>query len=108
MALATARAEAPPRRGQPRVEVRSRGWYNPELDYRHYMVPGILVQLLTIVGTLLTALNIASEYHRFRRQVADKLNGYDREVAAISAMLEAALPGGLSLDEGTSDEPTAG
>lgn len=56
-----ARAEAPPQRGQPRVEVRSRGWYNPELDYRHYMVPGILVQLLTIVGTLLTAMNIVRE-----------------------------------------------
>lgn len=60
-ALATARREAPPRRGAPRVEVRTRGWYNVELDYRHYMVPGILVQLLTIVGTLLTAMNIVRE-----------------------------------------------
>lgn len=60
-AVARARPEAPPVRGVPRVEVRTRGWYNPELDYRHYMVPGILVQLLTIVGTLLTALNIVRE-----------------------------------------------
>jgi ABC-2 type transport system permease protein len=59
--LAEARPEAPPRRGQPVVEVRSRGWYNAELDYRFYMVPGILVQLLTIVGTLLTAMNIVRE-----------------------------------------------
>ncbi len=55
------RAEPPPRRGVPRVEVRTRGWYNVEMDYRHYMVPGILVQLLTIVGTLLTAMNIVRE-----------------------------------------------
>jgi len=46
---------------QPTVEVRRRGWYNPELDYRDYMVPGILVQLLTLIGTLMTALNIVRE-----------------------------------------------
>ncbi|HEU4721154.1 MAG TPA: ABC transporter permease [Gemmatimonadaceae bacterium] len=47
--------------GLGRIDVRSRGWYNPELDYRFYMVPGILVQLVTMVGTLLTALNIVRE-----------------------------------------------
>ena len=45
----------------PVLEVRSRGWYNPDLDYRDYMVPGILVQLVTVVGTLLTAMNIVRE-----------------------------------------------
>ena len=45
----------------PALEVRARGWYNPELDYRDYMVPGILVQLVTVVGTLLTAMNIVRE-----------------------------------------------
>ena len=43
------------------IEVRARGWYNPELDYHDYMVPGILVQLVTVVGTLLTAMNIVRE-----------------------------------------------
>jgi ABC-2 type transport system permease protein len=42
-------------------EVRTRGWYNAALDYRHYMVPGILVQLVTVIGTLMTALNIVRE-----------------------------------------------
>jgi len=50
-----------PRRGQANVQVRSRGWYNESLDYRHYMVPGILVQLITLIGTLVTALNIVRE-----------------------------------------------
>ncbi len=50
-----------PVRGQGRLDVRARGWYNPDLDYRFYMVPGILVQLVTMVGTLLTALNIVRE-----------------------------------------------
>jgi ABC-2 type transport system permease protein len=53
--------DAPPRRGAPRIEVRARGWYNPGLDYQNYMVPGILVALVTLIGTLLTAQNIARE-----------------------------------------------
>jgi ABC-2 type transport system permease protein len=52
---------AVPRPAQPTLDVRTRGWYNPELDYRFYMVPGILVQLVTMVGTFLTALNIVRE-----------------------------------------------
>ena len=52
---------APEVREQPTVEVRARGWYNPQLDYRDYMVPGILVQLVTVIGTLLTAMNIVRE-----------------------------------------------
>ena len=50
-----------PRRGTPQIDVRTRAWYNPTLDYRHYMVPGILVALVTLIGTLLTAQNIARE-----------------------------------------------
>ena len=52
---------APTIRPASAVEVRSRGWYNPELNYRDYMVPGILVQLVTVIGTLLTAMNIVRE-----------------------------------------------
>lgn len=48
-------------KGAPRMEIRTRSWYNPELNYRDYMVPGILVQLVTVVGTLLTAMNIVRE-----------------------------------------------
>lgn len=60
-AVGGARAEPPPARGHPVTEVERRGWYNPELDYRAYMVPGILVVLVTIIGTLLTAMNIVRE-----------------------------------------------
>ena len=49
-----------PPRAQP-IEVRARGWYNPDLNYRDFMVPGILVQLVTVVGTLMTAMNIVRE-----------------------------------------------
>ena len=44
-----------------RIETRVRSWYNQELNYKHYMVPGILVSLVTMISTLLTAQNIARE-----------------------------------------------
>lgn len=53
--------ETAPARGTPVLEVRRRGRFNPELDYRDYMVPGILVVLVTMIGTLLTAMNIVRE-----------------------------------------------
>lgn len=45
----------------PRIEVVPQYRYNPQLDYKTYMVPGILVMLLTLVGGILAALNIVSE-----------------------------------------------
>jgi ABC-2 type transport system permease protein len=53
--------EIPPSRGQPVVDLRRRGWHNPELAYRDYMIPAILVVLVTMIGTLLTAMNIVRE-----------------------------------------------
>lgn len=50
-----------PRRGAARIDVRTRGWFNQALNYKHYMVPGILVALVTMIGTLLAAQNIARE-----------------------------------------------
>ncbi|HEU4521648.1 MAG TPA: ABC transporter permease [Thermoanaerobaculia bacterium] len=43
------------------IEVRTRAWYNPSQNYKHYMVPGILVALVTLVSTLLASQNIARE-----------------------------------------------
>ena len=53
--------EAAPVRGASRIDVRARNRYNPTLNYQHYMVPGILVALVTLIGTLMTAQNIARE-----------------------------------------------
>lgn len=36
-------------------------WYNPELDYKTFMVPGILVLLVTVIGLFLAAMNIVKE-----------------------------------------------
>lgn len=36
-------------------------WYNPELNYKIYMLPGILVILVTIISMFLAAMNIVRE-----------------------------------------------
>ena len=56
-----AKAESGPIRGAARLDVPVRSWYNATLNYKHYMVPGILVSLVTLIGTLLSAQNIARE-----------------------------------------------
>ncbi len=43
------------------INITSSYWFNPELNYKIYMVPGILVILVTIIGMFLTALNIVRE-----------------------------------------------
>jgi len=36
-------------------------WYNPNLDYINYMVPGILVVLISMIGMFLSGMNIVRE-----------------------------------------------
>ena len=45
----------------PVIEVTSVNWFNPFLNYTYFMVPGILVFLVTLVGAYLCALNIVKE-----------------------------------------------
>jgi ABC-2 type transport system permease protein len=60
--VATVRSGTPaPVAGSGRIEVRARAWYNPELEYDDYMVPGILVVLVTVVATAVASMNIVRE-----------------------------------------------
>jgi ABC-2 type transport system permease protein len=43
------------------IDVTYSYWYNPGLDYKTYMVPGILVLLVTIVGFFLSGMNVVRE-----------------------------------------------
>ncbi|HET8834614.1 MAG TPA: ABC transporter permease [Gemmatimonadales bacterium] len=61
IATVVAPDRAAPLMGVARIEGRVRSWYNPTLNYKHYMVPGILVALVTLISTLLSAQNIARE-----------------------------------------------
>lgn len=46
---------------KPPFDIRYSYWFNPELNYKTYMVPGILVLLVTIVGMFLSSMNIVRE-----------------------------------------------
>ncbi|WP_348798546.1 ABC transporter permease [Flavobacterium adhaerens] len=43
------------------ITTTSSNWYNPKAEYKYFMVPGILVILLTMIGAFITALNIVRE-----------------------------------------------
>ena len=43
------------------ITVTSSNWYNPNMNYKFFMVPGILVILVTMVGSFLAAMNIVKE-----------------------------------------------
>ncbi len=43
------------------IEPAVRYWYNPLLNYKFYMLPGILVVLVTIIGMFLSAMNLVRE-----------------------------------------------
>lgn len=43
------------------IHVSTAFWYNPELNYFTYMVPGILVLLVTVISAFLSAMNIVRE-----------------------------------------------
>ncbi len=46
---------------QPTIQVSAINWFNPLMNYQVFMVPGILVILVTMVGAFLSALNIVRE-----------------------------------------------
>jgi ABC-2 type transport system permease protein len=45
----------------PQVVARSRVWYNPDLKSRNYFIPGVVVNIITIVTLSLTAMAIVRE-----------------------------------------------
>lgn len=47
--------------GPTTTDIKPRFWFNPTLSYPFFMVPGILVILVTMVGGYMTALNIVKE-----------------------------------------------
>jgi ABC-2 type transport system permease protein len=51
-----------PRMGpQPTIEICYSDWFNPHMNYRFFMVPGILVMLVTMIGTSFASNNIVRE-----------------------------------------------
>ena len=51
-------------KGLPHIDVQSRYWYNEELESRFFLLSGALATIMTLIGTLLTALVVAREWER--------------------------------------------
>lgn len=51
-------------REYPKINARPRFWYNEELNSRHFLIPGAIAIIMTLIGTLLTALVVAREWER--------------------------------------------
>ena len=51
-----ARAAGPP------LEVRLRAWYNEDMQFRNYLVPGLIAVIMMIIAALLTSLTVAREW----------------------------------------------
>jgi len=58
------RARAQGLRLDPPVVVEQRVWFNSELRSRNYLVPGLVVVIMTLIGALLTAMVMAREHER--------------------------------------------
>lgn len=61
---AAQQAEDRARIAAPPIVTAPRFWFNPELKSRYNLVPGSIAVVMTMVGTLLTALVIAREWER--------------------------------------------
>ncbi|MCZ6831383.1 MAG: ABC transporter permease [Gammaproteobacteria bacterium] len=48
----------------PVIDLQQRFWFNPELESRRVLVPGAIAIVMTLIGTLLTALVVAREWER--------------------------------------------
>lgn len=51
-------------KGLPLVKSQPRFWYNEQLESRNFLIPGSLAIIMTLIGTLLTALVVAREWER--------------------------------------------
>lgn len=51
-------------KGLPLINVEPRFWYNEQLESRYFLLSGSLAIIMTLIGTLLTALVVAREWER--------------------------------------------
>lgn len=53
--------QSPRMNSYPAIEITYSNWFNPRMNYKYFIVPGVLALLVTMVGFLLTGLNIVKE-----------------------------------------------
>jgi ABC-2 type transport system permease protein len=55
------RGERPP---APPLETRSRVFFNPEMESRNYIIPGLIAVIMMVIAALLSSLTVAREWER--------------------------------------------
>jgi drug efflux transport system permease protein len=44
------------------IDVRARAWFNPDLESKNYIIPGLIAVIMMVISALLTSLTIAREW----------------------------------------------
>lgn len=60
----SARAQQQGRTFTPPIDIETRYWFNPNAESRWFLIPGSMTVIMTLLGTLLTALVVAREWER--------------------------------------------
>lgn len=48
----------------PPVDVRSRVWFNADMESKNYVIPGLIAVIMMVIAALLTSLTVAKEWER--------------------------------------------
>ncbi len=48
----------------PPLDVRPRVWFNPDMESRNYIIPGLIAVIMMVIAALLTSLTVAREWER--------------------------------------------
>lgn len=49
---------------EPPIEMRQVVWFNPELESKNYIVPGLIAVIMAVIAAMITSLTIAREWER--------------------------------------------
>lgn len=49
---------------QPPIDLRARAWFNPTLESKNYIIPGLIAVIMMVIAALLTSLTVAREWEQ--------------------------------------------
>lgn len=65
---------------QQSITIKSRVWFNPEVESKRFLIPGAIGIVMTMIGTLLTALVIAREWEKGTMEALISTPAQTREI----------------------------
>jgi len=72
-------------RAFPPIKMQPRIWYNPELKSMNFVVPGMIANIIMMLGTILTSLSIVGEKERgtFEKLIITPIRSYELIIGKI-------------------------